>query len=384
LTLTPATQGSPNTIAYEGVQHVSKETECLLLFDQTTQTFTLEKLSSSFTFNAKVFANAHPPLPLRQPVVEGEDDEISAEENEDNPFDFRRFLNKKPITKTRAEQRAEKEERRKKALIAAGALSESPGGSDLEKCDSEESGLGLGITCEGHAPTGKGSKFGGHLSSLKTSGMASAGKKQTSAGRGAAIPGPGPVAITTNSEESEADQEDNDEEDDDSDDQQVADRPRPIPMPLKSARQQREDEMEEIVFDSPGIAAKEDEEEISDADDSDDDGPGLPPTSQQLLAPYAKPQHGEEEEEEVEEEEEDDDEDDFDLAVELEQALESEEDPPVASSIPQAEGEIIFEDDDTTTAKPRIGVINKALVPTSLSRMVGGGIIDESESSEEE
>lgn len=355
------------------------------MYDQETQSFTLERLSSAFTFNSKVFASAHPPLPLRPPVLEGEDDEISAEEKEeDNPFDFRHFLNKRATTKTRAEQRAEKEQRRKKALIAAGALSESPEGSDAERgAKDEEGGLGLGISYGGRPPIiARGGKSGGHAPSTKRGGANSAsgaGKKQASAGRGIDSSGPGHGyrgAMAVSSEDSEADNEDNDEGDDDDDDP---------PTQTKGAHQRRAEE-DGDVMDFPSIpsphAAEEDEEEISDVDESDDEQKPPPVIAQQRPVPT---QEAGEEEGEEDEDEEDDEDDGFDLAEELEQALEEEGDTLMASSNPHAEGEIIIEDDDSTTIKPRFGTINRSTIPMSLSRMAGG-VSDESESesSEEE
>jgi len=356
LTLTPPSQPSPNHIVYEGAQHIPKKTECILLFDPAKQTFTLEKLSSAFTFNAKVFANAHPPLPLRPPVVDGDDDEISAEEKEDdNPFDYRHFLNKKATTKSRAEQRAEKEERRKKALIAAGALSENPDESEGEKGgrDEEESGLGLGITY-GRPPIssrvnkpGSSNKKGGRKSPVIRE------KKLSAGDSGMVIPSPGARDQDPSSEESEADNEDNDEDDDEH-----------YRTPTRPASP--------LTFDFPDMITQplEEEEDISDADEDSDDEPD-PPKAPLPTVP------GQDEEDEEEE-----DDDGFNLAEELEQALESEGDDP-GPAVQGGDSEIIFEDDDATS-RPKLGLVHKSAVPMSLSRMVGGGVLDESESSEEE
>lgn len=371
LTLTPPSQPSPNHIVYEGAQHIPKKTECILLFDPAKQTFTLEKLSSAFTFNAKVFANAHPPLPLRPPVVDGDDDEISAEEKEDdNPFDYRHFLNKKATTKSRAEQRAEKEERRKKALIAAGALSENPDESEGEKGgkDEEESGLGLGITYGGRP----------HISSRVSSNRKAGGKspvirgrKKLSAGdRGMAIPSPGARGQGSSSEESEADNEDSDEDDDEHYRTPLHHVSPPHKLALKNTQPMDDDDVLELPDVVPQPPSEE--EEISDVDDSDDEP--NPPRASPQADPVVAPRQDEEDEEE-------EDDDGFDLAEELQQALESEEDPGPA--VQGGDSEIIFEDDDATS-RPKPGLIHKSVVPMSLSRMVGGGVLDESESSEEE
>ncbi|CUS07243.1 unnamed protein product [Tuber aestivum] len=374
LTLTPPSQPSPNHIVYEGAQHIPKKTECILLFDPEKQTFTLEKLSSAFTFNAKVFANAHPPLPLRPPVVDGDDDEISADEKEDdNPFDYRHFLNKKATTKSRAEQRAEKEERRKKALIAAGALSENPDESDGEKGgkDEEESGLGLGITYGGRPPISSRVRKP-YSSNRKTSGKSPtiSGRRNPSAGhRGITIPSPGVRDRASGSEESEADDEDNDEDDDehyDAPPRHVSPPHKPVP---KNTRPIDEGDMEP----ASKTDISEEEEDISDADEESDDEPN-PPRAPQPVAPVVAPGQDEEEEEE-------EDDDGFDFVLELEQALESGEDPSTA--VQGGDSEIIFEDDDATS-RPKLGLVHKSAVPTSLSRMVGGEVLDESESSEEE
>ena len=367
LTLTPPSQPSFNHIVYEGAQHIPKKTECILLFDPAKQTFTLEKLSSAFTFNAKVFANAHPPLPLRPPVVDGDDDEISAEEKEDdNPFDYRHFLNKKATTKSRAEQRAEKEERRKKALIAAGALSENPDESEGEKGgkDEEEGGLGLGITYDGRPPISSSRVSKSYSLNRKASGKGPVireGKKLSAGDHGMAIPSPSARDQDPGSEESEADNEDSDGDDDGH---------------YKST-QPMDDDGSGLVFDFPDMVPQppEDSDEISDADEEEDDEPNpprAPPQASLVVVPG---------QDEGDEEEEEDDDDGFNLAEELEQALESEEDPdPTAQG---GDSEIIFEDDDATS-RPKLGLVHKNVVPMSLSRMVGGGVLDESESSEEE
>ncbi|KAG0131208.1 hypothetical protein HOY82DRAFT_585217 [Tuber indicum] len=363
LTLTPPSQPSPNHIVYEGAQHIPKKTECILLFDPAKQTFTLEKLSSAFTFNAKVFANAHPPLPLRPPVIDGDDDEISLEEKEDdNPFDYRHFLNKKATTKSRAEQRAEKEQRRKKALIAVGALSENPDDSEGEKGgkDEEESGLGLGITYDRRPPISSKTEKS-YISNRKVGGKSPAisGRKNLPTGRrGVAAPSP-------SSEESEADNEDNDEDDD----EHYRAPPRHESPPHKPAPKNTRPIDDEMVFEFPDMEP----EEESDVDENSDDEPNSPRAPQQTVPVVAPGQDEEGEEEE--------DDDASNLAEELEQALESEEDPGPA--VQGGDSEIIFEDDDATS-RPRLGLVHKSAVPTSLSGMVGGGVLDESESSEEE
>ncbi|KAG0636111.1 RNA polymerase II transcription elongation factor-domain-containing protein [Tuber brumale] len=376
LTLTPPNQPSPNHIVYEGAQHIPKKTECILLFDPAKQTFTLEKLSSAFTFNAKVFANAHPPLPLRPPVIDGDDDEISAEEKEDdNPFDYRHFLNKKATTKSRAEQRAEKEQRRKKALIAVGALSENPDDSEGEKGgkDEEESGLGLGITYGGRPPIS--SRAGKSYSSNRKAGGGSpaiSGRKNLPTGRrGVAAPSPSARDQGPSSEESEADNEDNDEDDDEHYRAPPRHESPPHKPAPKNTRPIDDDDME-VVFEFPDMEPLEEEEDISDVDEDSDDEPN-PPRAPQQAVPVAAPGQDEGEEEE--------DDDGYNLAEELEQALESEEDPGLA--VQGGDSEIIFEDDDTTS-RPRLGLVHKSAVPMSLSGMVGGGVLDESESSEEE
>ncbi|PUU73689.1 hypothetical protein B9Z19DRAFT_1134675 [Tuber borchii] len=350
LTLTPPSQPSPNHIVYEGAQHIPKKTE-------------------SFTFNAKVFANAHPPLTLRPPVVGGDDDEISAEEKEDdNPFGYRHFLNKKATTKSRAEQRAEKEERRKKALIAAGALSENPDESEGEKGgkDEEESGSGLGITYGGRP------QFSSRVSSNRKAGGKSPvirGRKKLSAGdRGMTIPSPGARDQGSSSEESEADNEDSDGDDDEHYRTPLHHVSPPHKLALKNTQPMDGDDVLELPDMVPQLPSEE--EEISDVDDSDEPNP---PKASPQADPVAAPGQDEEDEEE-------EDDDGFDLA-ELQQALESEEDPGPA--VQGGNSEIIFEDDNTTS-RPKPGLVHKSVVPMSLSRMVGGGVLDESESSEEE
>ncbi|KAH0608169.1 uncharacterized protein H6S33_002221 [Morchella sextelata] len=354
-------------ITYTGSQHVHppRKAECILLFDHTTQSFTLEKLTSTFTFNAKVYAPAHPALPLRPPIPDGEETD-EEEREEDNPFDYRHFINKKPTTKSRAEQKKEREQRRKEALKRAGK--DVPEDEPEEEDDEED--LGLGISYNGRpAVSGKGFLASPAIGPRRNVGGKSpfAGKKPVGMSPGVRLPSPG--------RESESDEDESEEADDEEeDDEEMAAPPLipPPPAPKRKAPVQRKkaaaaalvvEEPEELVFPELMAIDEPSEEEISDVDESDEDAP---PPLQKQQAPL------------VVEEEEDDEEDD--LAKLLEKEL------------GDGDGdEIIFDDDGEVRGGG--AATESGWGAESTSAATGGGPIsiagmmgadDDSETSEEE
>lgn len=363
-----------------------------MLFDPTTQSFTLEKLSSTFTFNANVYALAHPPLPLRPPIPDGEDDDASAGEKEDdNPFDYRHFINKKSTTKTRAEQKAEREERRKEALKRAGKG--APEDDEPEEEDEEEL-PGLGITYDRPKIGGKG--FASPAIGPKKVGGKSpfGGKKPVAVSPGVPLPSPAHVHRGGDSSSDEDESDEADDEDEVSDEETAAPPPPPLPRPpitrkplvprnpAAARRKVQQEEPEELVFPEPSQPLRVEEpseDEISDFDESDDDAPPPPHPDSATVA--------------VQEEDEEDD--DFDLAELLEKELENGDggdlDMDAEGEVDlegEADGVIIFEDDEA--APPRgppkvVGLgIGAAGVPISFGQMMGGGVEDESESESEE
>lgn len=376
-----------------------RKTECILLFDPATQSFTLEKLSSTFTFNANVYALAHPPLPLRPPIPDGEDDDASAGEKEDdNPFDYRHFINKKSTTKTRAEQKAEREERRKEALKRAGKG--APEDDEPEEEDEDEL-PGLGITYDRPKIGGKGFSVIGPPK--KVGGKSPpGGKKPVAMSPGVPLPSPAHVhRAGDSSDEDESDEAD--DEDEMSDDETAAPPPPPPPPPPRptpvarkppvprntTRRKVQQEEPEEIVFPEPSQPLHTEdhsEEDISDSESDEDAPPPLHPNSASVP---------------VQEEEEEEEDDGFDLAELLEKELENggdldmdaegevyEEGEADGDVDAEADGVIIFEDDEV--APPRgppkaVGLgIGAAGVPISFGQMMGGGVEDESESESEE
>lgn len=92
-------------VSFTGAQGQSGKTECVLIYDPATGTFTLEKLLSTFTLNlTSPDANLHQPLtlPAYKPG-QSESDESENESSEgdiakvdkENPFDYRHFINNK-------------------------------------------------------------------------------------------------------------------------------------------------------------------------------------------------------------------------------------------------------------------------------------------------
>lgn len=377
-----------------------RKTECILLFNPTTQSFTLEKLSSTFTFNANVYALAHPPLPLRPPIPDGEDDDASAGEKEDdNPFDYRHFINKKSTTKTRAEQKAEREERRKEALKRAGKG--APEDDEPEEEDEDEL-PGLGITYDRPKIGGKGF-LPSPIGPKKVGGKSPfGGKKPVAVSPGVPLPSPAHVHRGGDSSSDEDESDEADDEDEVSDDETAALPPPPLPRPpitrkplvprntaaaaAAARRKAQQEEPEEMVFPEPSQPLhieEPSEDEISDCDESDDDAP---PPSHPDSAEVAVQEEDEEDDgfdlaELLEKELENGDGGDLDMDAEGEVDLEGEADA-------EADGEIIFEDDEV--APPRgppkvVGLgIGAAGVPISFGQMMGGGVEDESESESEE
>ncbi|KAL7272024.1 hypothetical protein RUND412_005182 [Rhizina undulata] len=314
-------------IAYTGAQHPAKKTECLLLYNPTTQEFVLEKLDSTFTFNAKVFENAHPPLPLER--EESEDEAASPVEKDDtNPFDYRHFLNRKSEKASRAEEKAKKESRRREALKRA--VKNLPEEEEEEEEEDEEDGM-VFPDINVRARTG--------------------GKS---------------IAREAESEESDEDADDSDEEIADTGYHQAVAPRRPLVDRAVNRHHVPDEDLEEIVL--PDIAAataqmNSDDEEISDVDESDDDQPAARQQQSQV------------------QQEEEEDEDIFDLAQELERELESGDDA-LNMDMDAGSSALVVEGDDV----PRpvglgIGVQGGPMM--SLRQMMGGGGEDESESEEE-
>ncbi|KAF8458542.1 hypothetical protein BDZ91DRAFT_495218 [Kalaharituber pfeilii] len=134
------------TVTFSGAQAPSKKTECVLIYDPVTGTFTLEKLLSTFTFNlTSAGANQHSPLTLPKPKA-GSDDDTSEESSSDgdatkadreNPFDYRHFINNKfevPTTSSRLRD----DKNRKERLDKLQQELEDPNASQAEEEEEEE------------------------------------------------------------------------------------------------------------------------------------------------------------------------------------------------------------------------------------------------------
>lgn len=85
--------------SFTGAQGQSGKTECVLIYDPATGTFTLEKLLSTFTLNlTSPSLNLHQPLTLPSDSDEpdnGSSEGDIAKADKENPFDYRHFINNK-------------------------------------------------------------------------------------------------------------------------------------------------------------------------------------------------------------------------------------------------------------------------------------------------
>lgn len=107
-------EAGESPVSFTGAQGQSGKTECVLIYDPATGTFTLEKLLSTFTLNlTSSSANLHQPLtlPKYKPGQSDSDESDNgssegdiAKADKENPFDYRHFINNKfevPTTSSR-------------------------------------------------------------------------------------------------------------------------------------------------------------------------------------------------------------------------------------------------------------------------------------------
>ncbi|KAF8421399.1 RNA polymerase II transcription elongation factor-domain-containing protein [Tirmania nivea] len=151
LDITPNDAVEP-VVTFSGAQGPAKKTECVLIYDPATGTFTLEKLLSTFTLNlTSAGANLHPPLSLPtyhpgQSDDSGTSDDGSSDgnvtkANNENPFDYRNFINNKLEVPTSSSRLRDDKVRKQRFEKPHEELSDPNASAEDEDVEEDNGGL---------------------------------------------------------------------------------------------------------------------------------------------------------------------------------------------------------------------------------------------------
>ena len=139
-------------VTFSGAQGPAKRTECVLIYDPATGTFTLEKLLSTFTLNlTSAGANLHPPLSLPKcnpgqsddsgASDDGSSDGDATKADKENPFDYRNFINNKFEVPTSSSGLRGDKDRKQRLEKFHEELSDPNASAEDEDVDEDNGGL---------------------------------------------------------------------------------------------------------------------------------------------------------------------------------------------------------------------------------------------------